>query len=491
MKKRTFIESIARDRGQLTLSVPGAPEAAPRGPRARLSAVAFAGLCALVTLAPLPLGSGRPLAWDLIGLATAGLLIVSAVAGVSQGDLPWRSLLGPLLLFLAAIAWGVVQIGGWTPGAWHNGLWELVSEGLGASPAGTIAVDRTAALAHLLRLLSYAGVFYLAVLLCRDAGRVQAARKAVMLSGAGYALYGLVAYWGGNGTILWLAKWAYRDDLTGPFVNRNSFATYLGLCLLASLCHVIDSFERLRPVGGWRSRLLALATYASARIWMFVALFFLATALVLTHSRGGFLSTLAGILAFLLAISQAPSLRRYRRVGIAALPLLLVILGVAISGGATVERMVGSDIDTDSRFAIYRLTAQAIADHPWLGTGLGSFAAVFRLYQTESLPGYYDLAHNDYLQNLLEFGIPAALALFAALLWLVVLCLRGVRLRRRDALYPCLGIGATSLVGLHSLFDFSLQIPAVTVIYMFILGMAVAQSRSTRERAQAASTSSG
>lgn len=477
----------------MTLLVRHAPAAedASEGRQAQLAAAAFFGLCALVSLAPLPLGSARPLAWDLMGLATAGLLILAALVGPGPGSVSWRSLLGPLVLFLASLAWGAVQIARWTPEAWHNGLWAVVGEGLGTRSTGAVAIDRTAALAHLLRLLSYAGVFYLAVLLCRDAKRALAARKVAMLSGSAYALYGLIAYWAGNGTILWLAKWAYVDDLTGPFVNRNSFATYLGLCLLAGLCHVMDNFERLRPDGTWRSRLLVFASYASARIWMFIVLFVLSTALMLTHSRGGLLAALAGLFALLLAISRAPSLARYRRVGIVALPLLLLVLGIVISGGATLERIATADLDNDSRIALYRLTTEAIADHPWLGTGLGSFASVFRLYQTEALPGYYDLAHNDYLQNLLELGIPAALALFAAVLWIVVLCLRGVRARRRDALHPCLGVGATALVALHSFFDFSLQIPAVTVMYMFILGTAVAQSRSTRERAHAAPTSAG
>ncbi|HEU4735612.1 MAG TPA: hypothetical protein VFS48_01115, partial [Solirubrobacterales bacterium] len=45
-----------------------------------------------------------------------------------------------------------------------------------------------------------------------------------------------------------------------------------------------------------------------------------------------------------------------------------------------------------------------------------------------------------------------------------------LRRRRSNALYPCLGIAATTLVGLHALLDFSLEIPAIAVTYAAILG---------------------
>jgi O-antigen ligase len=77
-------------------------------------------------------------------------------------------------------------------------------------------------------------------------------------------------------------------------------------------------------------------------------------------------------------------------------------------------------------------------------------------------------------------GIPAALCLFSTLLWMIALCVRGIRKRRRDAVYPCLGLAASALVGLHAIVDFSLQIPAVTMLFMTILGVAVAQSRSSQ-----------
>ena len=78
--------------------------------------------------------------------------------------------------------------------------------------------------------------------------------------------------------------------------------------------------------------------------------------------------------------------------------------------------------------------------------------------------------------------LPAALALNLAILWLAAICFRGVRERRRNRAYPALGVAATLLVGLHAMVDFSLQIPAVAVLYAFMMGPAVAQSAPSSKR---------
>lgn len=88
----------------------------------------------------------------------------------------------------------------------------------------------------------------------------------------------------------------------------------------------------------------------------------------------------------------------------------------------------------------------------------------------------------------MELGLPAALALDAALFWLALIALKGVAERRRGRAFPALGVAATLLVGLHALVDFSLQIPAVAVLYAFIMGVAVAQSAPQRKLAAAVST---
>ena len=130
---------------------------------------------------------------------------------------------------------------------------------------------------------------------------------------------------------------------------------------------------------------------------------------------------------------------------------------------------------------VYALLEKSIVENSWLGVGYGSFEESFRLYRDETITGHYDKAHNTYLENIFELGMLPALALFLAIILPALVCVRGVWVRRRDWLYPALGVAASVLVGAHALVDFSLQIPAVALTYALIMGAAVAQSIPTRK----------
>ncbi len=106
---------------------------------------------------------------------------------------------------------------------------------------------------------------------------------------------------------------------------------------------------------------------------------------------------------------------------------------------------------------------------------------VFRFHRSETIPKPLAKAHNTYLENALELGIPAAMALFGTVAALFGRCLIGVRVRRRNAIYPCIGVGATVLIATHASVDFSLQNPAVAATYALLMGAAVAQSWRSAE----------
>ena len=65
------------------------------------------------------------------------------------------------------------------------------------------------------------------------------------------------------------------------------------------------------------------------------------------------------------------------------------------------------------------------------------------------------------------------IACVAVLVWE---CVKGARTRKRDATIPAIAASVSVLVGVHALVDFSLQIQAVTLTYMAVLGAGVAQA---------------
>jgi len=447
----------------------------------------FRVLLVLVLLAPLPLASVQTWAWGLIVCITALLVIAWGIGTLWSREAPavglqpaWPS----LIPFLLVVGWISLQATSMTPAAWHHPLWEDATGPLGAAVAGSISLNPFETGSALARLLAYAGIFWLSLQYCRSAERATQVFLALTLAGLAYATYGLAVEFTDGDMALWYYTGAYAGRLGSTFINANSYATYAGLGLICAtgllVARVSDAArshlsnkERLRAaleaISGWHS-LLPVA-------WVVMA-----TALLLTGSRGGLLSTTLGLIALLAAFAAAPAVRSRH---VAVLISAVVICAIAIfvySGDITAERLAELDLENDQRLDVYELTLEAIGDAPWLGSGYGTFEDVFRIYRDERISGTYTMAHNTYLENALELGLPAAGLLFLSIAALFGRCLIGARIRRRNAIYPCIGVGATVLIAAHATVDFSLQIPAVATTYALLMGAAVAQSWPRAER---------
>ncbi len=462
----------------------------PPQPAHRVDRFVFWGLATLVVLAPLPLGSNRPWAWFTLAAGVGALLTLwfgaMALAGRPQPVAAQR-LRGPLGLFLAVCLWVVIQWAPWTPTAWHHPLWAEAGRALGRELAGRISLNPDLTLSALTRLLCYGGVFWLSLQLGRDFGRARLAVQWMVAAGAAYALYGLTVQFSESNMILWMDKWVYRGVVTSTFVNRNSYATYAGLTLVCAFALLLVRLgDVLRTNAPGREKLrLALDRLLGSGAPLFVAMLVIATALLLTASRAGASSTLLGLVVLLWTALLARTIPRRQAAGLLLLLLLAGAGVLAISGENLVQRLARTEtqeLTLRGRGSTYAVTVRAIGDAPLRGTGYGTFRDVFPLYRDESIevPLIWDKAHSTYLENALELGIPATAALCGAVLGCARCCWRGIRRRRRNRVYPAVGVATTALVAAHSTVDFSLQMPAVSVTYAFILGIACAQSFSSK-----------
>ncbi|NEX18155.1 MAG: hypothetical protein C1943_16485 [Halochromatium sp.] len=71
----------------------------------------------------------------------------------------------------------------------------------------------------------------------------------------------------------------------------------------------------------------------------------------------------------------------------------------------------------------------------------------------------------------MEIGWPATIALLSAFGLLFASALTMV-IRREEFELPLLFVAVTVQIGLHSLVDFSMQMPAVVFAYLFLAGLA-------------------
>ncbi|SMF21246.1 O-antigen ligase [Tistlia consotensis] len=441
--------------------------------------ILFWALLALVAYAPLPFASNRPWSWSLLALLSGVLLAAWAVAAAfrrAPAPVALRRCWPVVLPFVLATGWAAVQASGWTPANLDHPAWAIAGAALDRPLDGALSVEPLAAWDGLMRLFGYAAVFWLALQLCRGRERARTALLVLVASVGIYALYGLIAQLSGSQSILWFRKWAYLDSVTGPFVNRNSFATYLGLGLLCATALLLEAWQRaLEFAPGLRLRVKRSIEMLSGHGILLLLLAVVATALLLTGSRGGLAATVAGM-AGLLLLSGG---QRRGTIGLRSIALLIGAGAIAlflVSGEKTGARLGDAGGSLVARGDAYAVTARAIETAPLLGAGLGSFDLVFKLFQPIELTGNWGKAHESYLENALELGIPGAALLTLPILLAALHCLRGVFRRRRDGLYPAIAVAATLLVGSHALIDFSLQIPAVSVAYAFLLGLGSTQA---------------
>jgi len=147
-----------------------------------------------------------------------------------------------------------------------------------------------------------------------------------------------------------------------------------------------------------------------------------------------------------------------------------------------IRRLLDQGFDSASRVETYARTVEAIRDYVLLGSGLGTFQDVFPAYRLELSAGrhVWDKAHNDYLELILGLGVPAAMLVLLSFILLFYRSVRGFFVRHRDGHYSAISAAVCILVGLHSLVDFSLQIQANTLVLALLLGLGLAQSKSSR-----------
>lgn len=441
----------------------------------------------LVLLLPLPFGAVPTWAWSLMAVASALLLLAWSALVWRSGNVPpvsFSRIWPAAALFGIVIVWSIAQTATWTPAAWHHPLWTAAGDALDRPLPGRISLDPFESYSTILRLVAYAAIFWLALQFCRDRERAHVALKTFTVAAGVYTAYAVAVQISGTNTILWFNKTRYLDVATGTFLNRNTFATYAGIGVLALTARLVQVLEdRLPRSLSFRDSARQAMILLLQRHWPLLTGFVVAFgALLMSESRGGLVSCLAGLTVMVLALAARRVGRRKiaLRTGLAMLAASLLLIFTA--GQGVIDRIGASQGKLDARGPIYDVTNAAIEQSPLLGTGLGSFPGVYRLYNRGEVGTAVLRAHNTYLEYALELGWPGAAAQIGVVFLLTLACLKGVWHRERDTVYPVLGLSVSVLVGVHSMIDFSLQIPAIAATFAFLMGLGCAQSWSTARR---------
>lgn len=413
-------------------------------------------------------GGVLPLAQALLPVFCAVLLAFTPAPTRKGHPFVTWGLFMPAVLVLLWAGGQLLPLGG------GNGYWRLVPNG-----AGTLTLSPWQTFNHLIYGMGYLAFGWSVY----QAGRLMPTRilAVTTLVIAAACLYGLSVVANGNETVLWVEKRAYVGFLTGTFINKNSFATLAALGVLASLAMMLLRVGEISSRLTTRQRFKAfwLLVVVPGWPWLLVAgICFMA--LVLTGSRAGLLAGIFGILTLLAGVAGTRRAARWPLAIMLGLMSLLFIVVLGAVGQVVGRRLTNVQSDSDMRGTIYELTHLLIGDNLLTGTGLGTFQQAFSLVRDgellKRLPALVEHAHNTYLELAVELGLPGLVLLGGAATVLLAILLHGVSTRRRAVIWPTLGLATVVTVGGHALADFSLSVPAVTLVALTFVMLGAAQA---------------
>lgn len=426
------------------------PDETPVGFDGWPSSLLFGLVVATAVWAPIPFGSVEPWSLGILRIASLGILAVWALAVAVSGRLVVNSSPTQLVL-LAALGLAVIQ--GFIP----HGVRALES------------YDRFSTRQAAITLFCFTGYFAATLVAFDRPRRLRLAALLLFWLGFGLSVFGIIQFLSGTTLMYWIREGT--GAFFGPFANKNHFAGLM---------------ELLMPLGA--GLLLAGGIAREKRVMVGFASIIICLAIVLSGSRGGWISLVAEIAflnLFAFVVGAGANTRSRTRsvvigVGACVASLALVAVMVLWIGSERVADQLSTLPDEAtlttpmSRKGIWASTINLIEDHPVAGVGIGAYGTAINRYSGSWGDWRILHAHNDYLQTAADAGM------FGVILAIVFVVLGGraffqaITSQNRTLKGVALGSGAACFgLMVHSVVDFNLQIPSNALTFLVALALLV------------------
>lgn len=308
------------------------------------------------------------------------------------------------------------------------------------------------------------------------------------------AVFGIFQLVGNSQSATYFYRITNRDSAVGLMANRNHHAL-----LLACAMPLIALW-----MSHWRGRARSFVGY---QITAGVALALLFPLIALTGSRAGLVLGAIGFVAAL-CLYHAPDYARTRRdvrvlqidVRIIWTAMVVGLLGLSLLAGRTTsfDRLVSMSGQEIDRVALLPTLWRMVTEYFPVGSGAGTFVPLFKLFEPESFlnPSYYNHAHNDFVELLIEHGIFGAILIVVATLawaWATWSLWRADETARRCFHWRAgaTGLWIVLLCAVASIVDYPLRVPSFQLLVAIcVLWIVRSLHRPHSDRAGDAATSS-
>ena len=204
---------------------------------------------------------------------------------------------------------------------------------------------------------------------------------------------------------------------------------------------------------------------------------FLFLGCLMSGSRAALLASIIALAATAVVTfrqSASPARNSKKQVPVAA--ILTTIAGTAVvlvfvlsDRLPAFEQLVATDPLQDIRFAFMpTLVEMAIAYFPF-GSGFGTFEDVYYIHEKDILlqGAYLNMAHNDWLQTVIEAGLPGLLLLLGTIAWFASIAVRLIK-SGHTSLFIIFAAGF-AIIAMASYFDYPLRTPLLQMAAIWLL----------------------
>lgn len=277
---------------------------------------------------------------------------------------------------------------------------------------------------------------------------------------------------------LYLYPITNEGSSVGFFANRNHYAAFLYSAIPLASAWAIGC------LAGPQLRLLWVIAFLLGGATLFLGI-------GMSQSRAGiFLGLLAGLSGFVFISGKGTRTRSVGVGAIAAMLLIAIILVIQFGLSGILSRL-DTGIAADYRFVFDRITAKAALAFQPVGSGFGTFPAVYKMFEgpQDLFEAFANHAHNDWLEVWLEGGWVAIALALAFLAWFgragFALWRDPVDGRRPiDTALGRAGVVIIVLLLFHSGVDYPLRTTAVMCTFAFGCALMVEPMSPARTKAR-------
>ena len=413
---------------------------------------------------------------------TASLGLI--VAGLAVAFIACQVLIGGTRLLFAFPAYGVLALVGLVS-VWAMGRGRLSADRLSLAATmvffayvlGRACFSPDAYLARFDIYSALAGllVYFVTATVLTDSKKRMLLLVPLLVAGVAHVVIGAIQFRNGDNWMptSFLQRFDYGRRASGFYVCPNH---------LAGLLEVLGVFGlSLTLWSRWPVWSKLLAGYATLICYI---------GLILTGSRGGYLSTLFSLFVFAilsLRIARAAGSTLYFRIGVAGLVLVIIAATGAFlvikNNDYLVDRTKAVADNKDIRVEFWRAAWTQWETSPLRGPGRRTKMYFGRRFRSETVQMDPVYVHNDYLQLLAEYGVIGGVVFaifFGAHLRTGLISARRLgprririshRVRSNAMALNLAALAALAAYAVHSFFDFNLHIPANMLLMAFVFGI--------------------